>query len=65
MDLPSLAKGIVVQGVSQMWWQKDLVVSRHHTGLSPALGQASCGFFCPPPGTQDPSFSSLKMTNDP
>lgn len=47
MDLFSLAKRFEVQGVSQMCWQEEPVVSHHLTGLSPALGQASCGFSLP------------------
>lgn len=45
VDLFSLAEGIVVQGASQRWWQEDLVVSHHHTGLSPALGQTTPWLF--------------------
>lgn len=39
MDLSSLAKGIVVQGVSQMCRQKDPVISHHchQHGVRPAV----------------------------
>lgn len=30
----------------------------HHTGLSPAMDQINCGFFCPP-RTENPPFSTL------
>lgn len=48
---------------SQMRWQKDRALSCPRAGLSPAWGQLSCSFFCPPEhreSTPNPSTCYFK-----